>query len=53
MPQLDTIYIFTVYLWAWTTLILIMRTIKNTTIAKTPKPKHSEDKKPTPTMPWT
>nr|QWQ50159.1 ATP synthase F0 subunit 8 [Opisthotropis kuatunensis] len=54
MPQLDTIYILTTFLWTW--LILHLTTKKTNTFLMTMGPKtqsNMKNKKQTPTLPWT
>nr|YP_009937454.1 ATP synthase F0 subunit 8 [Pareas boulengeri]QNT27525.1 ATP synthase F0 subunit 8 [Pareas boulengeri] len=52
MPQLDIIYIFTVYLWAWFILCLITRKIKTYSITTAP-PADTTTACPTVRLPWT
>nr|AKA55109.1 ATP synthase F0 subunit 8 [Hebius vibakari ruthveni] len=54
MPQLDTIFIFTVFLWTWLMLHLTMKKIN--TFLMTTGPKNSTytaHNKQTLTLPWT
>nr|QDX17834.1 ATP synthase F0 subunit 8 [Bothriechis thalassinus] len=54
MPQLDTVHILTVYLWAWLTLTLITLKIKTFTLPTKPKKQSPSTLQPTtPPTPWT
>nr|YP_003540803.1 ATP synthase F0 subunit 8 [Sibon nebulatus]ACD77372.1 ATP synthase F0 subunit 8 [Sibon nebulatus] len=56
MPQLDTVYVFYIYLWTWLILYLIMQKIKTVMFATNPKKQpQTAPNKPThtPTLPWT
>nr|YP_009114592.1 ATP synthase F0 subunit 8 [Stichophanes ningshaanensis]AIH00209.1 ATP synthase F0 subunit 8 [Stichophanes ningshaanensis] len=54
MPQLDTVYIFAVYLWTWFVLHLASQKIKTLHITMSPKKQqHKNPIKLTPTLPWT
>nr|YP_010163943.1 ATP synthase F0 subunit 8 [Gonyosoma frenatum]QRK25747.1 ATP synthase F0 subunit 8 [Gonyosoma frenatum] len=51
MPQLDTIYILTVYLWTWLTLHLTMKKIKTFHMTN-PTMKPTTTNKPMYTLLW-
>nr|QDX17832.1 ATP synthase F0 subunit 8 [Bothriechis aurifer]QDX17833.1 ATP synthase F0 subunit 8 [Bothriechis aurifer] len=54
MPQLDTVHILSIYLWAWLTLILTTLKIKTFTLSTKPKKQPpSAPQLMTPPTPWT
>nr|YP_010254521.1 ATP synthase F0 subunit 8 [Plagiopholis styani]QTZ98241.1 ATP synthase F0 subunit 8 [Plagiopholis styani] len=52
MPQLDTIFILTVFLWTWLTLHLITQKITILTMTTGPKNQDTMTNKPTINLPW-
>nr|YP_003540699.1 ATP synthase F0 subunit 8 [Hypsiglena chlorophaea chlorophaea]YP_003540764.1 ATP synthase F0 subunit 8 [Hypsiglena sp. DGM-2008]YP_003540777.1 ATP synthase F0 subunit 8 [Hypsiglena ochrorhyncha nuchalata]YP_003540790.1 ATP synthase F0 subunit 8 [Hypsiglena ochrorhyncha klauberi]YP_003540888.1 ATP synthase F0 subunit 8 [Hypsiglena chlorophaea deserticola]QKY63948.1 ATP synthase F0 subunit 8 [Hypsiglena sp. 1 DGM-2008]ACD77333.1 ATP synthase F0 subunit 8 [Hypsiglena sp. DGM-2008]ACD77346.1  len=54
MPQLDTVYIFFIYIWTWFILYLITQKVKTFMIMSSPKKQQqTKPNKPSPTLPWT
>nr|YP_009271863.1 ATP synthase F0 subunit 8 [Azemiops feae]AIM52668.1 ATP synthase F0 subunit 8 [Azemiops feae] len=54
MPQLDTVYIFLMYLWTWSTLTMITQKIMTFTMIVKPKKQPLMKKQPTtPPLLWT
>nr|QCD14048.1 ATP synthase F0 subunit 8 [Pseudoxenodon bambusicola] len=53
MPQLDTIFTLTIYLWTWLTLLLLTQKIKALMMPTGPKKQRTTTNKLTSTLPWT
>nr|YP_010140421.1 ATP synthase F0 subunit 8 [Pseudagkistrodon rudis]QQK90411.1 ATP synthase F0 subunit 8 [Pseudagkistrodon rudis]QYC94121.1 ATP synthase F0 subunit 8 [Pseudagkistrodon rudis] len=54
MPQLDTIFISTIFLWTWMMLILLMKKIVSMSMVSPPKNlSYMKFNKQTLTLPWT
>nr|YP_002970598.1 ATP synthase F0 subunit 8 [Thermophis zhaoermii]ACR55925.1 ATP synthase F0 subunit 8 [Thermophis zhaoermii] len=54
MPQLDTVYVFTIYLWTWFVLHRTSQKIKTFPITSSPKKQQrTKPNKLTPQLPWT
>nr|YP_010127260.1 ATP synthase F0 subunit 8 [Opisthotropis guangxiensis]QPO84664.1 ATP synthase F0 subunit 8 [Opisthotropis guangxiensis] len=53
MPQLDTIYIFLIFMWTWLMLHLTVKKINTFLMTTGPKKLDIKNKKQMQTLPWT